>query len=480
MNVRVRALDKGRPEPQIKGITTAPQAHWLTTRSRDCLTNITLIILLCGKSYSSDFIFIFYLMCGRWELGPIVCDLYIAMDVVCSTSSIFNLVAISIDRYTAVTKPIKYVHSKNNNRIVVTIAVIWTVSAAIGIPLFFVNKYDGYKKGDEPIDDCTFVNADFILYSSLSSFYIPCIAMIYLYYRIFKALKDRARKKKPKVSEIKAGSVIENVAQTRMLAETTLGTEMVLPPAKSTDLIEEDKNTNNTSNSQDEEDEEGDVAAAALQGAGADNCHIIKNPKTQDLVLTPLKEEKESSEGSAAVPPVQSTRNGAAEAVRTAEGARGGQPEPSPRQALLGKQKKVKIQSKKNWPSTTRGAEAAETGELLEKKDKKSSARFTIYKVNKASKKKREKSSAKKERKATKTLAIVLAAFLLCWVPFFTCNILDAISKKTDNIKLQPGMTAFVLTTWIGYMNSFLNPVIYTIFNPEFRKAFKKILVCQS
>lgn len=84
------------------------------------------------------------------------------------------------------TKPIKYVHSKNNNRIVVTIAVIWTVSAAIGIPLFFVNKYDGYTKGDKAIYDCTFVNADFILYSSLSSFYIPCIAMIYLYYRIFK------------------------------------------------------------------------------------------------------------------------------------------------------------------------------------------------------------------------------------------------------------------------------------------------------
>lgn len=25
-------------------------------------------------------------------------------------------------------------------------------------------------------------------------------------------------------------------------------------------------------------------------------------------------------------------------------------------------------------------------------------------------------------------------------------------------------------------MNSFVNPVIYTIFNPEFRKAFKKIM----
>lgn len=42
-----------------------------------------------------------------------------------------------------------------------------------------------------------------------------------------------------------------------------------------------------------------------------------------------------------------------------------------------------------------------------------SNSRFTIYKVNKASRKKREKSSARKERKATKTLAIVLGKLLL-------------------------------------------------------------------
>lgn len=42
------------------------------------------------------------------------------------------------------------------------------------------------------------------------------------------------------------------------------------------------------------------------------------------------------------------------------------------------------------------------------KDNKAAGSRFTIYKVNKASRKKREKSSAKKERKATKTLAIVL------------------------------------------------------------------------
>lgn len=32
------------------------------------------------------------------------------------------------------------------------------------------------------------------------------------------------------------------------------------------------------------------------------------------------------------------------------------------------------------------------------------------------------------------------------------------------------------LFLWLGYFNSTLNPVIYTIFSPEFRQIFKRIL----
>ena len=33
---------------------------------------------------------------------------------------------------------------------------------------------------------CAFYNPEFIIYSSIGSFYIPCVVMIVLYFRIFK------------------------------------------------------------------------------------------------------------------------------------------------------------------------------------------------------------------------------------------------------------------------------------------------------
>ena len=69
----------------------------------------------------------------------------------------------------------------------------------------------------------------------------------------------------------------------------------------------------------------------------------------------------------------------------------------------------------------------------------------------------------------------ISGCFLFCWIPFFACNTMAAISIKLDNPEWRPGMTTFLITTWLGYINSIVNPFIYTIFNNEFRKAFKKI-----
>lgn len=73
-----------------------------------------------------------------------------------------------------------------------------------------------------------------------------------------QALRVRARKqraaRKPHLGDIKPGSVIENMAQTRRLAETALvgaGVSATLPPPSTASLtLEDDKPTNTGSGSQ--------------------------------------------------------------------------------------------------------------------------------------------------------------------------------------------------------------------------------------
>uniref|UniRef100_A0A1B0FK81 G-protein coupled receptors family 1 profile domain-containing protein n=1 Tax=Glossina morsitans morsitans TaxID=37546 RepID=A0A1B0FK81_GLOMM len=214
-----------------------------------------------------------------WGLPYFACDFYIAMDVICSTSSIFNLVAISVDRYIAVTQPIKYAKHRNSRRVCLTIVMVWAISAAIGSPI--VLGLNNTPDRDPSL--CMFYNTDFIVYSSLSSFYIPCIIMVFLYWNIFKALRSRARKqraaRKPHLSELAGGSVIENVAQTRRLAETALDS------SRQASRIMPDEPATNTGSGSNEEEDENAISP------DIDDCHVIVNDKSTEFMLATVVEE---------------------------------------------------------------------------------------------------------------------------------------------------------------------------------------------
>lgn len=78
-----------------------------------------------------------------------------------------------------------------------------------------------------------------------------------------------------------------------------------------------------------------------------------------------------------------------------------------------------------------------------------------------------------RERRATLILGLIMATFICSWLPFFTFYVVRALCITCrDNI--PPRLEAFIF--WMGYCNSAINPIIYTIFNRDFRKAFRKIL----
>lgn len=83
----------------------------------------------------------------------------------------------------------------------------------------------------------------------------------------------------------------------------------------------------------------------------------------------------------------------------------------------------------------------------------------------------RKRLCAARERKATKTLGIILGAFIICWLPFFVVTLVWGICKECSFDPLL-----FDVFTWLGYLNSLINPVIYTVFNDEFKQAFQKLI----
>jgi hypothetical protein len=47
-------------------------------------------------------------------------------------------------------------------------------------------------------------------------------------------------------------------------------------------------------------------------------------------------------------------------------------------------------------------------------------------------------------------------------------------NDRNDFQRIQKLLSS--ITLWLGYLNSTANPIIYTIFSPEFRSAFKKLI----
>lgn len=367
----------------------------------------------------------------------------------------------------------------------------------------------------------------FRFYSSFGTFYIPLIMMSFVYLRIFletkKRLRERAKAAKKLAKSIAKSSYTSNVPhkksntfcpcfnrakefenQKNFNKSKNCGDEAAVP------LNSNDKNINNAqslksasssnnrggdevaANSSDENVSKRGLKKTEVNGSDIDlnNRKLLKcssNPVTKRIRFkkaVSLVSSLSSTFGARKSLPVNDNvvvipANSNNDENENIESAESDNTKASNINGLKSNSLFIKNEITTNEMSTT--AYNASTGittttavikktlnrtsiDMTEKKNWTHNSANTNHTLQQ-----RQKISLTRERRAARTLGIIMGAFTICWAPFFLVYVLQSFGFEFSD-KLVTALT------WLGYVNSALNPLIYTIFNLDFRKSFKRIL----
>lgn len=78
--------------------------------------------------------------------------------------------------------------------------------------------------------------------------------------------------------------------------------------------------------------------------------------------------------------------------------------------------------------------------------------------------------TTKKETKIIKVFVAVVFVYVLCWTPVCVVGICEIIDYTAPRL-------VYIVVYYMMFSSSYCNPIIYGLFNPQFRNAFKKICI---
>ncbi|XP_053664846.1 5-hydroxytryptamine receptor-like [Anopheles marshallii] len=434
-----------------------------------------------------------------WILGPELCDIWTSCDVLCCTASILHLVAIATDRYWAVTN-IDYIHSRTSRRVFTMIFLVWFASVIVSLAPQFGWKDPEYLQRIEEKKCMVSQNIAYQVFATCCTFYVPLFVILVLYWKIYQTARRRIHRRGPKIPATPNSSNQEETPKPKSKIRFHLKKKFTNPTksAVSSLGLVEGNSTNTVNTVEDTEDSTNAPERKGLEttfsGDEGNNTPLGNNQiptVSYEVTHQQLAQSAGGSESNNNNPRPNLTGG------KTSPSGNGGTPltvaacpvqsnqlptspllpphhhQPQTPRALHPELAAHQHNQASKQPPTAGHLVATPTGGLQGAVTGGGSTLNISSTPNPHAQvsKRKETLEAKRERKAAKTLAIITGAFVVCWLPFFLTALLLPLCESCSI-----NDTVASLFLWLGYFNSTLNPVIYTIFSPEFRQAFKRIL----
>ncbi|XP_030568159.1 5-hydroxytryptamine receptor isoform X1 [Drosophila novamexicana] len=435
----------------------------LTTRRLRTVTNCFVMSLAIADLLVGIFVMppaVAVHLIGSWQLGWVLCDIWISFDVLLCTASILSLCAISVDRYLAVTQPLTYSRKRRSKRLaLLMILIVWILALAITCPPML----GWYEPGRRDLRECRYnQNEGYVIFSAMGSFFIPMAVMIYVYAKISCVIAKRhdnmsdINVHNKKFKRYTAADVENEFSEqehstgykSKQAAAQTFFNQRISKDLHEIVLSNSDNLGVPTSDGVNAGNCQTLLALPSTHNAsGKNGCYELTRPSSLSLKRT-----------STASTTITTMASGVGPSSSLLDAPWQSQPQQQPpthsfRHSHLSVGGGDRLRGHHHHPSA--GSGTADVSTTTSTNIKSLSNRIT---------------SLKKENKTTQTLSIVVGGFIACWLPFFVYYLITPFLAEH-----QVSGTLAKALTWLGWFNSAINPFIYAFYSVDFRAAFWRL-----